>query len=244
MKESRMKKILLLGLISIVVLNACVEDKSCVEQDLTQDKSKTVYDTLRERASQNVDSSKWDMDLFKQDLELYQRIPDIFDGLPLTKSPFPVAYYDYAVSSVPMKIEVGKQVIKGVRIGEFENPDSDKVIDKLTLLILTENIDADDNVLVESRNYPYLTAQGTFQETHSKYDWIFTASPDGFSALFVNMKLFDLRFGETVIIYPQSDKSFLYDQIDDSPNNYKNVEDYKIAISKNRKVLNQLNSMK
>lgn len=235
-----MKKGLIFCMASLLVVTACVEEKTCVEHDLKAEHANPMYDTLRERAKQNVDSTKWDMELFGQDIEIYHRLPGVFDGFPITKSPFPVAYYDYAVSSVPVKIEAGDQVIKGVRIGEFENPDSDKVIDKLTLLILTDNKDADDQVLVESRNYPYLTAQGTFQEPHSKYDWIFAASPDGFSTVIVNMKLFDLRFGETVIIYPQTDKSFLYDQLDDSPRNYKSAEDFNIAILRNENVQNHL----
>lgn len=58
------------------------------------------------------------------------------------------------------------------------------------------------------------------------------------------MKLFDLRFGETIIIYPQTDKSFLYEQIIDSPNNYGNFEDFKKSIMNNPKVKKQLISEK
>ena len=47
------------------------------------------------------------------------------------------------------------------------------------------------------------------------------------------MKLFDLRFGETIIIYPQIDKSFFYEQIKDSPNNYESFEDYQKSIIAN-----------
>ena len=227
-----MKKFLIIGCALGITLSACVEDKSCVEHDLTQKKGNSLYEALRERASDNVDSSKWDKDLYRQDIEIYQNMPGVFDGFPLTKTPFPVAVYDYAVSSTPLNLVVDKQMFKGVYIGEFENLDSDKVIDKLTLLVLTEEKDADDNVLVESRNYPYLTAQGTFYEPDSKYDWIFASSPDGLSTLIVNMKLFDLRFGETVVIYPQTDKSFLYDQIDDSPNNYSSRAAFEIALAK------------
>ena len=73
---------------------------------------------------------------------------------------------------------------------------------------------------------------------------MFTASPDGFSTLLLNMKLFDLRFGETVIIYTQSDKSFLYKQIKDSPNNYGNFDDFKKSVMNNQKVEKQLISEK
>lgn len=226
------------------LITSCGEKVTKVKSDSPQKPENTVYDSLKERALQNVDSSKWDMELYQQDIETYGKLSGIFDGFPLTKSPFPVAFYDYAVSSDPLNIEIGEHVFKGVRIGEFEDPDSDKVIDKVTLLILTKNKDVDDNVLVESRNYPYLTAQGTFYEPDTNFDWVFAASPDNFSILMINMKLFDLRFGETVIIYPQNDMSFLYDQIDDSPNNYSDFEDFKKAISSNRKVLSKLNARK
>ena len=97
-------------------------------------------------------------------------------------------------------------------------------------MILTNDKNSEENTLVESRNFPYLTAQGIFKVTNNEYDWVFSASPDGYSTLLVNMKLFDLRFGETIIIYPKDDKSFIYDQIKDSPNNYSAFDDIKNAI--------------
>jgi hypothetical protein len=135
-------------------------------------------------------------------------------------------------------------VFKGVRIGEYENPESEKIIDKLTLMILTNDKYAEESTLVDSRNYPYLTAQGIFKVANNEFDWVFSVSPDGFSTLILNMKLFDLRFGETIVIYPQEDKSFLYEQIKDSPNNYGKFEEFKNMIMSNPKVKNQLNSNK
>lgn len=185
---------------------------------------------LNQKAIQNLDSTKRDSKLFNQDIETYAKYAEIFKSYPLNKSPFPVSEYDYAVSSIPFTIEKNGTIFKGVRIGEYENPESEKIIDKLTLLILTNDKNSEENTLVESRNFPYLTAQGTFKIPNNTYDWVFSASPDGFSTLIINMKLFDLRFGETIIIYPQDDKSFLYDQIKDSPNNYTTFDDFKKAI--------------
>ncbi|MCF1192035.1 hypothetical protein LRR18_10615 [Mangrovimonas sp. AS39] len=193
------------------------------------------------KSRQHLDSTKWDLKLFAQDIETYDQYSEIFKGYPLNKSPFPVAVYDYAVSSVPFIIEIGDLVFKGVRIGAYENPESDTVIDKLTLLVLTNDKNSSENTLVESRNYPYLTAEGTFGAQNNEFDWVFSASPDGYSTLILNMKLFDLRFGETIIIYPQKDKSFFYEQINDSPNNYENFEVFKKMIMKHPKVKNQLN---
>lgn len=208
----------------------------------TDEKQKWNIEELNHRAANHLDSSKWDVNLLSQDIETYHKYSDLFQSYPLNKSPFPVAEYDYAVSSIPFTIEVDSLIFKGVRIGEYENPESEKVTDKLTLLILTNDKDAEESTLVESRNYPYLTAQGIFKVSNNEFDWVFSASPDGFSTLMINMKLFDLRFGETIIIYPQTDKSFLYEQIKDSPNNYMNFGDFEQALMNHPKVKNQLNS--
>lgn len=187
-------------------------------------------ETLNKKAQQDLDSSNWDQELFAQDKETYSNYFEMFKEYPLNKSPFPVAEYEYAVSSYSFDLVKNKSTYKGVSIGEYENYDSDKVIQKLTLFILTDDQEAEEVTMVESRNSPYLTAQGYFNFSNQKYDWVFSASPDGYSTLLINMKLFDLRFGETIIIYPQTDQSFHYDQINDSPNNYVDFEDYKTAI--------------
>lgn len=197
---------------------------------------------LNFRAQEHLDPSKWDSALLNQDIATYQKYSEVFNGFPLNKSPFPVAQYDYAVFSIPFTLEVEEHVFKGVRIGAYTTPDSDTLVDKLTLLVLTNDRDAEETTLVDSRNYPYLTAQGVFAVSNNEMDWVFSASPDGFSTLLVNMKLFDLRFGETIIIYPQKDQSFRYDQLKDSPNNYENFEKYKSEIAQNRNVKNQLSS--
>ncbi len=226
------------------LLFSCQEKERTNSFDKNTDVNKWNIDNLGIRAYENLDPNKWDLELLNQDIETYNKYSEIFQSYPLNKSPFPVAEYDYAVSSIPFVIELDSVVFKGVRIGEYENPESEKIIEKLTLLVLTNDKDAEENTLVDSRNYPYLTAQGIFKVKNNEFDWVFSASPDGMSTLILNMKLFDLRFGETIIIYPQIDKSFLYTQIKDSPNNYANFEDFKGALINNPKVKNQLSSEK
>ncbi|WP_370214964.1 hypothetical protein [Mesoflavibacter profundi] len=234
------KKLIIIFILGIL-FTSCqdIEKTNSIAQGCNE--TKWNIQKLKDRAIQHLDSSKWDKRLFNQDIETYNKYSEIFNSYPLNKSPFPVAEYDYAVSSIPFTIEKDSIIFKGVRIGEYVNPESEKVIDKLTLLILTNNKDAEENTLVDSRNYPYLTAQGIFKVSNIDFDWVFSASPDGFSTLLINMKLFDLRFGETIIIYPQMDKSFLYDQLEESPNNYENFEDFKKVILKNLKFRQQQN---
>ncbi|TCK67312.1 hypothetical protein DFQ05_1086 [Winogradskyella wandonensis] len=238
-----MQKILI-TIIFGLLFSSCQENEKLNSLEKSTEVNKWNIEKLSIRARQHLDSTNWDLELLNQDIETYNKYSEIFQSYPLNKSPFPIAEYDYAVSSIPFVIELDYVVLKGVRIGEYENPESEKIIDKLTLLILTNDKDSEENTLVDSRNYPYLTAQGKIEANNNDFDWVFSSSPDGFSTLILNMKLFDLRFGETIIIYPQKDKSFFYEQIEDSPNNYENFEEFKKKIISNPKVKNQLDSEK
>lgn len=235
---------MLVSLIIGSLISSCQKVEKPVSHPDDKEAQKWDVEILQTRADQHLDSSKWDSSLFRQDIETYEKYADVFLSYPLNKSPFPVAEYDYAVSSLPFTIKIDQSILKGVSIGEYENPESEKIIDRLTLMILTNDEDAEETTLVESRNYPYLTAQGIFKTADNEFDWVFAYSPDGYSTLLLNMKLFDLRFGETIIIYPQKDKSFLYDQINDSPNHYENFEDFRDSILKLPRVQNQLISAK
>ncbi|RFC55534.1 hypothetical protein [Brumimicrobium aurantiacum] len=210
----------------VVLLSSCKQSNSNAEP--------WSKEALEVRANQHIDSSQWDKEMYQQDLDVYAQFNEVLNSYPLNKSPFPVAKYDYAVSSLPFTIESEKGNFKGVRIGEVVNENSEDVKVRLTLMVLTKDQNATENTVVESRNYPYLTAQGIITCYENTFDWVFSASPEDYAHLLVNMKLFDLRFGETIIIYPQENNAFYYDQIKDSPNNYDDFEMFK------KKVLEQL----
>lgn len=213
-------------LISIVGLAV----SSCIHE--TQPNADTLREqnwnvtNLKDRAIANLDSSQWNQSLFKQDIETHFKYAEVFEQYPLNNYPFPVADYDYAVYSNPFTIKIDSLIFKGVQVGEYKNPDSDSIITKLILIVLTNDDRIEPETFVDSRNFPYLTAEGNFQLPKQNFEWVFQSTPDRFSSLFFSMKLFDLRFGETIIIYPQKDHSFFYNQIDESPDNYSTFEDY------------------
>lgn len=199
---------------------------------------------LKERAIVNLDSSQWNLKLFQQDIEIQSNYSEIFDQYPLNNYPFPVADYDYAVYSNSFTIKSDSLIFKGIQVGEYTNPDSDSIITKMTLIVLTNDNQKEPETFVSSRNFPYLTAEGSFSLHKQNFEWVFQATPDGFSSLFFSMKLFDLRFGQTIVIYPKNDNSFLYVQIDKSPDQYSNFEDYKDNIMKNRNHINRLKQLR
>lgn len=217
---------------------------SCKNSTLTKTiNTKQIWSlkTLKNRSKENLNVDKWNKALLAQDLKTYNEYADIFEKYPLNNYPFPVADYDYAVYSNPFSIKIDDIIFKGIQIGEYNDSNSNKITTKLTLIVLTNNDNVEPESFVDSRNYPYLTAEGNFDLSGNKFKWVFSATPDGFSSLFFSMKFFDLRFGETIIIYPQKDNSFFYEQIDESPNKYVKFEDYIKKVKENKRNLNRLN---
>lgn len=216
-------KLFTIASLTTTLFLSCEITSQPVEQTVER---KWDLNALKNRAESNLDSSKWNHALLKQDIETYNKYAEVFEKYPLNNFPFPIADYDYAVYSNPFTIHIDSLIFKGIQIGEYEDPNSNDIITKLTLIVLTNNDKVEPETFVDSRNYPYLTAGGVFKLPQNEFKWVFSATPDGFSNLFFSMKLFDLRFGETVIIYPQKDNSFLYEQIDESPDNYSKFDDY------------------
>lgn len=237
-----MKRQLISLMIIVFTVYSCMSSRQ-VKPDLPIDQDWTI-DQLKNRAEANLDSSQWNRNLLKQDIQTHASYSEVFEVYPLNNYPFPVADYDYAVYSNPFTLKADSVIFKGVQVGEYKNPDSDSIVTKLTLIVLTNDDKVEPEIFVSSRNFPYLTAEGNFLLAKQNFKWAFQAAPDGFSSLFFSMKLFDLRFGQTIIIYPQKDNSFVYIQLNESPDNYSKFEDFteKIMTSKyNIERLKQLN---
>lgn len=168
--------------------------------------------------------------MLQQDKATYSTYAAYFADLPLTLSPFPVADYDYAVASFPLELRADSLRAKGISIGFYPNPDSDEVSLEMAFFVVTDDSLTSENSFVQSRNYPYLTAQGMMCFGQHTFDWIFVQSPQENAYLFVNMKLFDLQFGKTVLVYPQADGSFYYRQLNLDPAGYTDLEKYQAEV--------------
>lgn len=212
--------------ILLSILCACSEDKNISKGQVN------MLEKLKRRAADNANSLKWDKEQFARDKKVYSEYADVFKAYPLNCSPFPVADYDYAVTSMPFSVESKLGLLKGLCIGDFETIDREVPKYSLTLLLLTKGRDYTEDVFVQSRNYPYLTAQGFFSSKENHFDWVFMKSPDEGAFCFVNMKLFDLRFGETILLIPRAEQSFSYLQLQECPNDYESLEKYKDMITK------------
>ncbi len=174
-----------------------------------------IVDSLETKAKNNQIPEKWNMELFNNDKKWLKET----NSKPINSLAFPVEKYEYYVFNKPFNFEIGKEHFSGISFGENIGGKEDKFILKheLTLIFYTRAKDYQVNAYVSSRNFPYLTIQGQL-ELNNVYDFVGVKSPENVGYLIVNLKSFDLRFGQTVIIFPNDDNSFFYLQSDEKPN--------------------------
>lgn len=173
-----------------------------------------TLDSLEIRSQNNQLPEKWDVALFNNDKKWLSGT----NRKPLHSLAFPVEKYEYYVFNKPFNFKVDEDHFSGISFGENVGGKNDTYIFKheLTLIFYTRTEDVQVNGDVSSRNYPYLTVQGQL-ELQDIYDFVGIKTPDNGGYLMVSLKSFDLRFGQTIIIFPNDDNSFFYLQLDEKP---------------------------
>ena len=195
--------------------------------------AQTILDTLKTKASNNQNPGKWNNELF----ENYKKWLKESKPNPLKPLAFPVEKYDYYVFNTPFNFTIGNENFSGITFGENIGGKENKFILKpeVTLIFYTRDKQMQLNGDVSSRNYPYLTIQGQI-ETINRFDYVGIKSPENAGYLIVNLKSFDLRFGETVIIFPGKDNSFYYLQLEDKPQLNESVDSFTGRIGKDKRI--------
>lgn len=214
---------------SIIVLIILATNLSCVAQ--------TTIDSLRVKSINNQNPDKWNTELFENDKKWLLNSK----SKPMQSLAFPVETYDYYVFSKPFNFQINEAHFSGISFGENTGGKENKFIFKheLTLIFYTEDLDHQINGDVSSRNFPYLTIQGQLQ-LNDIYDFIGVKSPDNSGYLIVNLKSFDLRFGQTILIFPNKDNSFYYLQSKEKPMEGEKFEEYLIRIKKDKRILDMI----
>lgn len=156
----------------------------------------------------------WDLKMLEQDIETYKKYKQELACYPLTLSAFPVKEYEYAVHSQSAPFNLNGHTYIKISIGDYPNFNSDSTRIAGSLIFQVDSLSTNENTFVQSRNWPYLTAQGTFMIDKLPFDWVFIATPDHTAYFMINMKLFDLKDGKDIYIFPNKDGSFTYSQKD------------------------------
>lgn len=199
----------------------------------------TIIDSLKTKAENNQNPSKWNQDLFLKDLQWLKNN----NSKPLKNLAFPVERYDTYVFTKPFNFKINNFNFSGVSVGENIGGKEGKMKFRhdLCLIFFTKDtIRTIDNVDVNSRNSPYLTFQGTFK-LNQQFDFVGVKSPDEKGFLMVSLKAFDLQFGQTIIIFPNENGSFYYVQLKEKPILNEDYNNFVDRLKTNDKIITMLN---
>jgi hypothetical protein len=98
------------------------------------------------------------------------------------------------------------------------------------IIILTDFVDTLNykhlSSEVISRNHPDYFGQGFYKTKNAKIDYVAFLTADRSSYAIINTRLFDLKYGKTILIAPQRNKSLRSMQINSPKLSSKQVEDY------------------
>lgn len=172
------------------------------------------------------DSTKWDYEMFNNDL-IYVEEKTMN---PIEFGVFPVAKYDLlgensfkGLGSIGNSKKVkNKNLIYSAFYIKKNELNKDILIEKknnvfFNIIILTDTLDIKNynlkSSMVISRNHPNYIGQGFVKTKFSKIDYTSFITIEGDSYAIVNMRLFNLKYGKTILIAPQKDKSMRSFQI-------------------------------
>ncbi|QTD38775.1 hypothetical protein JL193_05775 [Polaribacter batillariae] len=193
-----------------------------------------LIDSLESKAINNQKPEKWNLEL----LEMYKENAEGEKTEPLHDFAFPVEEYDYYVFTKPFHFQIGDSHFSGIAFGENREISKGKYEFKHEMAIIfhTGEQDIQINGQASSRNYPYLLGQGQIG-LENVFDFIGIKSVKEDSGyILVNLKTFDLRFGQTVIIFPNKDNSFYYLQSREEPETDKKFDEFIDRLKKDDRI--------
>lgn len=198
------------------LLSACSDQPSSTimnDVEWNQHKRKTH---LKNR----VDATTWDHQMFEDDKQLI----GIGDIGPFEIGIFPVPKYESlgqgsfkglnnineVFSINTKKITMNSFFVKSNALNESKLGDAkDELF--FQILVLTDTIDNENynlnKCIAISRNHPDYLGQGFIQTKNNKIEYFAFATAEENAYAIINSRIFDLSYGQTILIAPQKDKT-------------------------------------
>ena len=235
------KRLFYLSCIVIIAIN-CTDTVSSTE-DTAEDSTKWSTSDRQRYLANREDSTTWDWQLFKEDLSFLD-----FDlGLPFKQGAFPVSDYALAGSfngvgnygypggeGYEKKIADKTLLFNSFFVGK--NGLNETIVKEHTdeiffhIVVLTDYIDTVEykhlSSAVVSRNHPDYIGQGFYKTKNNQIDYSAFLTAERNAYAIINMRLFDLTAGKTILIAPQKDRSLRTMQIESPLLSSKTIDKY------------------
>ncbi|MBG6133319.1 hypothetical protein IWQ47_004754 [Aquimarina sp. EL_43] len=229
-------------LISILLIS-CKSKTSGYEKKTLNNNSISKEKILKHLANRN-DSTTWNNELLQSDLSRNTK-----KNGPFEYGVFPVPSYNligegsftglgnygytgaqgYFKKVKDKKILfnsffVMKNTLNDIHIDEKEN------LIFFQIIVLTDYIDSQNfthlGSEIISRNHPDYIGQGFYKTKNNKIDYVAFLTHDQNSYAIINTRIFDLKYGKTILIAPQKDKSLRSMQIMSPKLSSKEIDEY------------------
>lgn len=211
---------------SLIIIGLLILIFSCTEKNdekIKEDKTQNKFwnDSIAQNHFNNRnDSLTWDMEMFNS--ELSNKSEPSID--PINFGVFPNPDYDL----------LGEDSFKGLGVAGTYKEIGDKTIQYTSffvkknelnkddlgernndvffnIIILTDTLDTQNYNLksgaIISRNHPNYIGQGSIITKENKIDFVAFQTIEDHAYAIVNMRLFNLKYGNTILIAPQKDQS-------------------------------------
>ena len=201
------------------------------------------------------DSAKWDWDMFNRDLEARSFFQT---DVPLGVGVFPSPNYDlmgkgsfggigmFGTNGDGDEHKIGEKTILYnsfyVRSSDaargFVGINEDRVF--FQIIVLTDFVDTLNYSHLQkqlvSRNHPDYIGEGLYKTQNNKIDYVAFLAANQNSYAIINMRMFDLTKGRTILIAPQKDGSLRSLQIDSPALSSKEIEVYTEKLLKKEEI--------
>lgn len=177
-----------------------------------------------EYSKRRLDSSLFNSEYLDLDVEVREKFPwptkAALEGIP---SPVPKYPNDFGGALIVSNLEIGERELKGAVVAWgksdvnrhlFTN-ESDNLLIYMNLFILTDTpkIENGKNTIV-SRNWPHILSTGKQKTSIGAVDWVHIGFANDDNYAFISQRIFDLKFGNTIVVAPQKDGTLRFLQLD------------------------------
>lgn len=235
-------KNLVVFVILIVLLTSCISSST---QSLSESVTKWDEAKQEQYLRDRQDSTTWYLELFQDDVISLSE--DDKSNLPINWGAYPVPDYklpykdfrgmgNHGALTETNKKSIGDKTILYnsffVRRNKFNEAYIEEKEDEVFfhIIVLTDYIDtlsfSNAGSLVSSRDNPHLIGEGFFATKNNKIDYVSFITADRDMYAIVNMRLFNLKYGKTILISPQKDGSLRSMQIESPILSSKDIDTY------------------